>query len=323
MDWHTEGFWAVYDHPATALQFLTLDQGYRPIDGTPPLNLIQEVAGAQFPQSEVYYCRDIDSGQLNKAITLEAFKQMDIDIVIASIPAHVERFKRLIATYKPNAKLIFQIGNAWTVEAAQAPNIMASAVIRDVPPDVNFIEYHQEFDLKKFYPQPKTPDPEIRKIYSFVNVFEHFPDWPLFTELEMRAPANWEWRSFGGQCRDGAIGPAAVLADKMREADFIFHVKAGGDGYGHVLHNAAAVGRPLIVKRSYYHNTLGERLLIPNETCIDIDGMSHHEILAAIEYWSQSANYAAMHENIMRNFRKNVDFDTEFIKIQEFLGNLK
>lgn len=328
MDWHTEGFWAVYDHPATALQFLTTDQGYRPADGSPPLNLIQEIGwnGHQltnpFQEFGVYYCRDIDSGQVNKAITLETFKQMDIDIVIASIPAHVERFKQLIARYKPNAKLIYQIGNAWTVEAATAPNVMASAIIHDVPPEVNFIQYHQEFDLNVFRPNSPAGLMEGKNIFSFINVLDHFPDWPTFLELENRMP-GWDFKSFGGQCRDGAIGPAAALADKMRQARFFFHLKAGGDGYGHVIFNSAAVGRPAIVKKSYYHDKLAEALLIPDVTCINIDNLEIGEVIEKIEHFSQPDVYMQMCENVYANFKKVVDFDQEFEQIKGFLSCLK
>jgi hypothetical protein len=320
LEWFDSGFWAVYDHPATAQQFLSTAQGYRPLDGSPPLNIIEEVNNyPENPVAEIYYCRDIDSGQVNKAITLESFKALDIDIVIASLPQHVEPFKRLIREHKPNAKLIYQIGNAWTIEAATAPNIMASAIIHDVPPEINFIQYHQEFDLNIFH----TGEYFLpRAIYSFVNVFQSFPDWHLFEKLEQMMP-DWKWRSYGGQCRDGAIGPAPILADKMREAEFIFHVKASGDGYGHVLHNAAAVGTPLITNRRDYRGKLGEALMIPDVTCIDIDGLTLHEIIEKVDHYSEPSRYNAMSYNIAHRFAEVVDFDREFEQIKEFLSCLK
>jgi hypothetical protein len=155
-----------------------------------------------------------------------------------------------------------------------------------------------------------------------VNDFTHFPDWALFEELERRSP-NWQWRSYGGHCRNGVIGPASKLADRQRDADFIFQVKAGGDGYGHIVHNAAAVGRPMIVKRSYYRNMLGEALMIPGETCIDIDNKSPAQILDEIEYWAEPIKYAEMQRKIRENFERNVDFESEFTKIHEFLSRLK
>lgn len=316
-DWYDKGFWKVYDHPDTANQFLTFDQAYRPKDGSPPLNLIQEIHHQAMDQQEVYYCRDIDSDQVNKAITLETFKAMDIDIVIASIPAHIEPFKRLIREHKPNAKLIFQIGNAWS--ANEAENVMASAIVHNVPDNVNFVEYHQEFDLKLF--RHAMPNNQ-QIITSLINVHHDMPDYNLFLDIEKRMD-GWNFLSYGGQGRDGSMGGARKVASAIRESRFIWHVKAGGDGYGHVLFNTAAVGRPAIVKKSYYNGKLGEKLLIDGETCIDIDGMGPEDICRKIEYFNQHARYETMCKAVYKNFKEQVNFDKDFERIKEFIARLK
>ena len=320
MEWAEKGYWNIYDHPATQLQYLTTDQGYRPIDGTPPLNLIQEVINFPPADEKLYLCRDIESDRLNKAIDFATFCDMDIDIVIASVPQHVEPFKKLIREHMPKAKLIFQIGNAWTTEAFDAPNVMASAKIYNVPENINFVEYHQEFDLNIF--RPAVPHYTSNRVYSFINVLQAFPDWPLFQELE-RAMPDWQWRAFGGQCRDGAKNGSIELAQGMRFAKFIWQVKAGGDGYGHVLFNSAAVGRPIIVKKSYYAGKLGEKLMIDGQTCIDIDNKSTHQIAESIQHFSQPGNYEAMCANVRANFQEQVNFDTDLEKIKTFLERLR
>lgn len=317
MDWHTQGFWRVYDHPDTANQYLTFDQGYRPKDGTPPLNLIQEIKNDPLDQKEIYYCRDIDSNQVNKAITLETFKEMPIDIVIASMPAHIEPFRRLIREYKPEAKFIFQIGNAWSVNDVE--NVMASALVPIVPTDINFVEYHQEFDLKLFRHAP----PNNQKIVtSLINVHHDMLDYPLFLDIEERMK-GWNFLSYGGQGRDGSMGGARKVAMAIRESRFIWHVKAGGDGYGHVLFNVAAMGRPMIVKKSYYNGKLGEKLLIDGETCIDIDGLGPEDIVKKIEYFNQPRRYEIMCKAAYHNFKEQVDFNKDFEKIKEFIGALR
>lgn len=320
MEWAEKGFWNVYPHPATQQQFLSLDQGYRPIDGTPPLNLIEEVRTNAFDQAEVYYCRDIEKDSTNKAITFQTFCDMDIDIVIATIPQHIEPFKRLIREFKPDAKLIFQIGNQWTTEAFDAPNVMASARIKNVPEVINYVEYHQEFDLGVFTRGGSGYQP--KSVFSFINVLQDFPDWPLFQQLEKLMP-DWEWRSYGGQCRDGSMNGSKALALRMRQAQFVWHVKAGGDGYGHVLFNSAACGRPLITKKSYYAGTLGEKLMIDGETCIDIDNKTPEQIVEAIGHFSQTENYSKMCQSVYANFRKHVDFDKDFEQIKQFLERLR
>ncbi len=317
MEWADKGFWHIYPHPDTQRQYLSLDQGYRPADGTPPVNLVQEVVNFDAGEPTLYLCRDIESDRVNKAIDFATFCQMDI---VASVPQHVEPFKKLIREYMPNAKLIFQIGNAWTVEAAQAPNIMASALINDVPADVNFVQYHQEFDLDVF--KNNGPGFERERIASFINVHHDMPDYELFLKLEKLMP-GWAWRSFGGQGRDGSVDGSARLAKAMRDARFIWHVKAGGDGYGHVLFNAAAMGRPVIVKRSYYAGKLGEKLLIDGVTCINIDGKEPDQIIAEIERYNEPEAYANMCRNVYANFKAQVDFDADFEQIKTFIDRLR
>lgn len=314
-DWHEKGYWKVYDHPATVQQFLGIG-GATP-DGTPRLNEVEKYEGG------IYHCQDIDSGLLNKGITLDAFMNMDFDIVIASLPYHIEPFKKLCAEHPSKPKLIFQIGNAWTVEAGLAPNVMASAIINDVPDDINFISYHQEFDTGLFHQTNPSMD---YTIYSFVNCFNvegHFQkDWALFQKVERMMP-DYEFKSFGGQCRDGSAHGVKEVADRMREAMFIWHTKAGGDGYGHIIHNSACMGKPMIVNASYYKGKLGEVLFKDGETSIHIDGLNPQQIVDKIKHYSEPERYAQLCKNAGENFRKHVDFEREAEAISLFLNNLK
>lgn len=338
-DWHTKGFWKVYDHPATVAQFL--EAGGNTPDGTAKLNELigsewvgaaNEVEGGY--RHPIYWkCQDIDSGTFNRAISLQGFFDTKFDIVIASIPAHIEPFKRLCELHPSKPKLIFQIGNAWTTEAGSAPNIMASAKITGVPADTNFIEYHQEFDTSIFSPFSRAytgmgfvAGADDKTVASFVNVFNnmgHFEsDWGLFQAVKRLMP-DWTFKSYGGQCPDGALGPAPVLAEAMRNQMFIWHTKAGGDGYGHIIHNAAAVGRPMIVKKSYYVGKMAEPLLIDGETCINIDGMDPHEVIEKILHYSEPDRWKTMTVKTYENFKKVVDFDAEAEKLKVFISNLK
>lgn len=320
-EWYKNGFWHVYDHPATVEQFLGIG-GATP-DGTPRLNEVLlshiEPKGATI----VYECRDIDSDETNKAITLQGFMAMDFDIVIATLPAHIEPFKKLCELHPSKPKLIYQIGNAWTIDAGLALNIMASANIQGIPTDINFISYHQEFDTSIFC--PTTGEPE-NNIYSFVNCFnisDHFAkDWQQFKKIEGLMP-DYVFRSYGGQCRDGSANGNKEVAKTMQQAKFIWHVKNGGDGYGHVLFNSAAVGRPCIVRKSYYAGKLGEKLLIDGETCIDIDNLTIEGIIDKIRYYSDNDRYALMCQKVYNNFMEQVNFAKEAEQLKVFLSNLK
>lgn len=312
LDWHRNGFWHVYDHPATVEQFLQV--GGNSPDGTRKIN---EVAGESAPG--VYLCHDIDSDTFNRAITFDEFIKTKFDYVIATIPQHVEPFKRLVRGHQPQAKFIYQIGNAWDIQADTSPNVMASAIVSNVPDGVNFITYHQEFDTSIFKPQ-QTSNQKL--ICSFMNVYNgqpHFEkDWLLFQRLETQMD-DWVWRSYGGSCRDGAMHGTRALSAKMAECRFGWHVKNGGDGYGHVIHNLYAMGIPPIVKMQHYQNKLAGLLMEDGETCIAIDGLSESQIITKILHYNESERYETMRRNVYNRFSQIVDFDNEALNIAEFL----
>lgn len=313
LEWAEEGFWAVYDHPATREQFLTLNQAYKPKDWSKPLNkIIKE------PEPGIYYCQDIDSGYFNKAITLPKFKEMDFDIVIASMPQHIEPFKRLIDKYMPKAKLIYQVGNQW--DNIYADNIMASARLERLPENINHVEYHQEFDLDIFNPVHTL---QRKTIKSFMNCPDQFKDdYGLLLKIEKSLP-DWDIKIHGGMGRDGPLHGSKAVAEGIKHSQFVWHVKPGGDGYGHILFNSAACGVPVIVKKSYYQGKLGEKLLVDGVTCIDIDGLNVQDCINKIREHSRLENYDRMAKAVHANFVKKVDFNQDELKIRAFLERLK
>jgi hypothetical protein len=317
MDWVNEGYWAVYNHPATQEQYLTTAQGYKPEDGTAPLNDIEKF------EEGVYYCHDISSGKYNKAITLEQFKKMDIDILIASLPQHIKLYQKLIKDHKPNAKLIYQIGNQWNVqEVDNVKNVLASAMI-SFPAGINGVTYHQEFPLDVFAPAEPVNSKLIGSFVNCFNVDKLFEkDWQLFQNMEHNMP-DWKFRAWGGECRDGCAHGETQVAEFMRNCRFVWHTKSGGDGYGHIIHNTGAVARPMVVKTAYYKNKLGGLLMKDGETCIAIDGLDVPEIINKIEYYDDNKRYQTMSNNIKENFKEVVDFDKEAEDIKVFLQNLQ
>lgn len=267
MEWFTDGFWAINDQEDTARQFLGLEQGYRPPDGTPALNMISKPeamnnsfiqSGAATPDG-LYFVEDPGKESFHKACTLEFFKQHDFQYVIASIPAHVPLFERLIAEFMPNAKLIIQVGNNWDLSQYEGKNVLASTAPHFAP-GVNAHFYHQEFDTDIFKPRIAEP---TKKIYSFVNILQNTGQgWDDFHGIEKIMP-DFHFASFGGQCRDGNVDGPRAMANKMHEAEFVFHSKPGGDGFGHVIHNAFACGRPVIARPSQYKDQLAAQLFVP------------------------------------------------------------
>lgn len=310
--WYTEGFWKVYDHPATVQQYLSLAQGFRPIDGTPPLNRLWR--GETDDDPTVYYCADPENESFNRAITLEQFKRMPIDIVIASIPAHIEPFKELIRRYKPEAKLILQVGNNWLWEEMPVENVMASTYPKKHRDDQHVIFYHQEFDRNLFSP---TPIPHGRKINSFVNLLPQYGG-EEFDAMERLLP-GYQFKSYGAGCRDGVKHGAKEVARGIKESDWVFHVKRGGDGFGHVIHNAFACGRPVITRKSHYQRCLAEDLMVHMETCIDLDIVDYETAARLI----LDLNPTALGKQAAARFEQVCNFDKEEGEIREWLKNLK
>lgn len=320
-EWYKNGFWKVYDHPATVEQFLGIG-GATP-DGSRPLNEVLMTHLSPPNATIVYHCKDIDSDETNKAITLQGFMALPFDIVIASLPYHIEPFKRLCEMHPSKPKLIYQIGNAWTVDAGLAPNVMASAIINGVPEHINFITYHQEFDLNVFSYSPPVENKNITTLVNCFNTAGHFvTDWALFQKIEQLMPA-WNFKSYGGQCRDGCMHGNKQVAEAIRQSRFIWHTKNGGDGYGHILFNTGAVGRPMIVKKQYYDGKLGAQLMIDGQTCIAIDGLNPEEIIRKIEYYNDTERYQTMCKNVYTNFMQTVDFSKEANTLQTFFANLR
>lgn len=313
-DWLTQGYWKMAEiynnHPATVAQYLGI-----------PESLKEDDAGA----FSMYRIEDQGHGYWQKAITLNRFMMMPIDLIIASIPQHIESFAKLAADHPNKPKVVYQIGNQWDLSInSPIKNIMASARLAYRPPGFNIIEYHQEFDTGIFHP-PKTSNLTKPIIRSFVNCFNtasiYEYDWSQFLLQETLMP-DWKFESLGGSCRDGNADGQRQVAERIRESAFIWHVKYAGDGYGHILHSAAACGVPIIFKKQYYAGKLGEVLLRDGITGIQIDGLNLQEIKAKIEHFSDHTRWQTLSDNIYQVFKENVDFDAEELAMRQFLQNL-
>lgn len=305
-EWLDGGYWlmaTIYNnHPLTVAQYLGVRPDY--------LN----------PSPGHYLAFDPEYNYDHNAITVGKFMALPIDFVIATIPAHIPSFYQLAQDHPNKPKVIFQVGNAWEIDPAQPiKNIMASALLPNHPSGFNIVEYHQEFDLSVFAPQPTT---DSQTITSFINCYQsaslYKHDWETFTRVEKLMP-SWQFKSLGGSCRDGAANGQKILAELMGRSRFVWHAKSGGDGYGHIIHNAYAMGIPPIVVMQYYAGKLAGQLMRDGETCIAIDGLSTDGIIAKINHYNEPAHYEAMRKNVYNVFKQTVDFDRDAENIRQFL----
>lgn len=307
MDWLHEGYWKIgdpYPGNVTAMQYLRTE-GYI---GEFPTNAEYYIEG------DVYYTYQPSQDFYHKAITLDTFKKMDFDIIISSIPAHDEAYAKLLDTYQPQAKHISQMGNIW--EQNRVKNVMCSFPQSriNVQSDQNVVFYNQEFDLDMFkYVSPL----DTKRITSFVHLL---PKPELFNKYKT-ALNNFEFKAYGVGTPDGCLMNHLDIANAMVNSTFGWHVKPGGDGYGHCLHNLLACGRPIITHLSDYKHY--SNLLIPGETCIDLEANTFERNIEIIKECSEPSVHRKMCETTYKVFKENVDFNSDAEKVKAFLDVLK
>lgn len=315
LEWYEQKYWAVYPHPATAHQYLGLDHAIRPP---------QDIHGNYLPKSAVlndsytfedgiYYVMDPSKDKVQRAVTLDKFKDIEFDIVVSSMPAHISPFNRLIQLYQPKAKHIFQVGNAWGRQKG-VRNILSSTAPFSVPGDINVVFYHQEFDLDVY----KYTSPTVS---TQVNSYIHYMKEMDLLQRYKQVLDSWQFKTYGAGMEDNAHG-SQQMADIMAASGWTWHVKPGGDGYGHVIHNSYACGRPTIIKTNYYKNQIGDELLEDQVTCIDISRRSVYENTALLNKLSQPEEHVRLCENAYKRFCDVVDFDEEQKEIEQFLERL-
>jgi hypothetical protein len=256
-----------------------------------------------------------------KGITLEKFKEIPIDIVIASVPQNIKPYKELVAQYHPEAKFVFQMGNMFHEvmnNMHEIPNLLASTIEFGVPATCNAVFYHQEFSLEVFKPQGKKPQ---NKMASFVNCLPQTGYIDKFRELKSQL-SEFDIKMYGASCDDGIIGTEQEIADIMNECKFGIHLKYGSDGYGHVAHDWFACGKPTIINYLEYKDKMLGKLLIPEETCIPLDFNTNvSEIVNKIRSISDT-EYEHMCKRCYEKFKEVVNFDKEEIALRHFVEHL-
>lgn len=320
MEWAEQEYWLIHKPYGyaldTAKQYLQIKPEYIPMDGTVPLNRVIKETPTH------YEVEDISQHFIQKCITLEQFKSMPIDIIIASIPDHVASFKRLQQEYHPKAKFVFQMGNMFQEiinNLHEIPNLLSSTIEIPVPVTCHSVFYHQEFDTSLF---ENTDIPQENTITSFINLLPqtvHYGKWKALKELL----PDYTCKSYGILCDDGTIHEIQDIAFNMKRSQWGFHAKWMGDGFGHVLYNWYATGRPVITCISDYKDKLGGELLTDGETCIDLDAHSVHECAEILRSIRNSERYHIMCQKSYERFKEKVDYDEEEKKIRSWIETLQ
>jgi len=135
-DWYSNGYWKVYPHINVVNQYLGFNNSV-PLDvrGDP----VDKLHGIDTWLNR-YYCEQSpgvysveDTIHLDRidhrAMTLDVFKDTDFDIILASIPEHIEPFKKLISVFSSKTILIISPNQKWTTRRKRLMDIIAIAFI--------------------------------------------------------------------------------------------------------------------------------------------------------------------------------------------------
>lgn len=325
MDWFDEGYWnheRKWHGDAIARQYLEPWDTDLPSPG----------------QAGVRVRYDRSHQRFQRMVTLDGARSMRWDIVLSTLAHNHEGMARFAS--EAGATFGLQIGNVrfgpqdmaedrWDLAAFG----LVSGLMPVRPPKPHVV-YHQEFNtsphtlLPGFVPAP-PPRGERFRVSSFVQCYPESPTYGAFTAMAPLLP-EMDWRvygAYGGAPLDhyaaGNIDECHRVAQEMTASDVAWHAKAWSDGYGHVIHNWFAIGRPVFGIESYYRDQLAGALWIDGVTSIDIERRSKDEVAVELRRLRDDEDHhRRMCEAAADRFRNIVDFDGEAEEIRAMLAQV-
>lgn len=290
-EWWDEGYWqfgAVFGDDRLARQYLNIDARWREIE--PGIWLTFDPC---HPERPLY------------GITLARAKWWDWQAVLATVQENQPGFARF--AHERGAQYLYQVGNTrQQVDWSLDPICLNSTA--DVALTGRGVRIGQEFDHLTTYRY--RPPVALNRAASFVNLLPQIPDaWATYEDLRVRLP-GWDFRSFGHGCPDGSLTPVANIAEQMARAAWAIQEKVTGDGFGHVIHAWAAVGRPLVGHARYYRGQRAEVFWQDLDTCIDLDRHSADEAALIMRTMSPE-RHEEMCRAIRRTLERSVDWEAD------------
>lgn len=257
-----------------------------------------------------------------KMLTLEQARAAGINVVVASVSHNHEGLARFAT--EVGATFGIHLGNVRFSHIDMAEDRWDLAhfgiVTTKLPMPVErpHVVIHQEFRLEDFRYDPPIHHDRFR-VSSFVNCFaENRQGYGQFRVIADGHP-EFDWRvygSYGGaevdQYAAGDIHRAPEVAAEMRSADVGWHTKIWSDGFGHVIHNWFAVGRPVFGYQGYYANQLAGPLWQEGVTSYNIEGRSIDEVVGLIRGLKDDPDrHRQMCEAAAARFREVVNFEAD------------
>lgn len=252
--------------------------------------------------------------RLIRGVRLDTARSMSWDVVIATAAENQAGFARFAADH--GARYVVAVGNTnQEIDWGLDPLVLNSSEMAIVGRGV---QIGQEFDSDGLFAW--RPITERQTIRSFVNCMPAIACWPLL-EQARAGLAEFRVAVHGIDGPDGNVKPITDLAALMAASGWAWHDKAHGDGFGHILHYWAAIGRPLIGHASHYAGKRGAVFWRDLETCIDLDCHPLEEALALIrEISADPPRHDAMGRAIRAVFDATTDWEADARAVRELLG---
>jgi hypothetical protein len=257
---------------------------------------------------------------LIRTLTVDEFADTEIDIIMTTLSNNQGPWLKLRNDFKPKTKLIREEGNphGWMSLHPEYKNVMTSDLPtfrKSLAP--NKVIYHQKFDTERvfYYREPQRFD----RIVCFLPTFRAIPDLVSFTERHDLG--QLELYDYGHFSQRGFLSPKEKYAQELARSCLVWHVKPGGDGFGHVIHSALAMGRPVVTKPEDYRDNQVWPLLLDGKTCILI-GDNPAENSKKIKAMLEPERLIEMSHATRDRFRNLVDYGWEQEEIKAFLERL-
>lgn len=317
-EWWDTGIWQFgkgYGDDRLARQYLNTEDATLILGPDEATAAREAVAG-----NDHYVLRDMAEypDRTIRCVTMDQFKDLgQWAYICATVPDNMPGFATLARA--AGAKFVYQVGNHnqfidWSLD----PLVLSSS---EAPILGKGVTVHQEFEKDTVFRYRPPLGIDMRSTASFVNCFNRIPRELAYWRTTKDALPDWRFAMHGSDGDDGKIGPCPVLADHIAKFGFGWHDKPQGDGFGHVIHYLASVGRPLVGRKANYDGLFAAGLWEDGITCVDTGTRTPAEtadILNAIAHDSPT------HERMCRAIRERVDnlcdFDAEELLIRDLLG---
>jgi hypothetical protein len=120
---------------------------------------------------------------------------------------------------------------------------------------------------------------------------------------------------------NGNVSNINDMAQKIGESLYGWHLKAL-EGFGHVIHNWFACGRPPILRGSQHVGKPAGDLVEDGVTCIDLDKRSYGDNLAYIRKMAEPERHTNLCWRAYKRFKNCVDYDADAAKIKKFFEEI-